>query len=322
MYCPEQCDTCGRQYEFSSDPTYEICYKCKDGYHNGSSTNCLCPINCQKCTSIAQCTLCYRGWYGTKCESSCSPNCKDQTCRKSDGMCTNGCITEAFIGEYCNDCRRGLYGDNCHLSCSSNCMDNTCSKSDGLCIYGCSSPSFVGDDCNNCRIGFYGDNCDASCPPNCKDNVCTKTSGHCKYGCKSDKFDGIECNVCKTGFHGKECNLECPNNCKLINCSRLTGECTQECTETKVVANSTALIVGWIFGGCCFTLTVVLVSYICHLRHAAKTESERDVGHNENQATYVKSEFEIVTVRPEQANTYEDLNRRTYGETSVYSDLQ
>ncbi|KAL4221721.1 hypothetical protein ACF0H5_019976 [Mactra antiquata] len=387
--CPEQCYTCGRHYGWINDPTYEICYECKYGYHNGSSTNCLCPINCQQCTSTTQCTLCYPGWHGTTCQSSCPLNCKDQTCRKSDGMCTDGCSSSSFVGDYCNDCKSGLYGDNCHLICSTNCKDNTCRKSDGVCINGCSSSSFVGDYCNDCKSGLYGDNCHLICSTNCKDNTCRKSDGYCTSGCRNGWYgtscnlqcsffcnesechqdDGVcyecisgkyksycetdcksdtclynkcernsglctigcsgnlilgtdnLCQACKAGKYGSTCDIDCiSQNCKNNKCDKITGTCIDEQETTADTSPDISFVIGWVFGGCAFTVNVALVIYICYKRrHTTTAETKRETERNDNEVAYINTDVEIVAVQPEQVITYEDLKRRTDAESSEYS---
>ncbi|KAL4221615.1 Eukaryotic-type carbonic anhydrase [Mactra antiquata] len=258
--CPEQCITCGREYGVSSHPTYGICYECKDGYHNGSSTSCLCPINCQQCTSTTQCTVCYPGWHGTMCQSSCPPNCKDQTCRKSDGMCTDGCITESFVGDDCNECGSGLYGNNCSLICSTNCKDQMCRKADGYCTNGCRDGRY-GTKCNlqcsafcneskchqtngtcyECISGKYNLHCETDCKSDtCLNNKCNRSSGLCTIGCSGNFILGTDylCQTCKAGKYGSTCENDClSRNCKNNACNRSTGTCMDKCNGNYVLGS-------------------------------------------------------------------------------------
>ncbi|KAL4221015.1 Eukaryotic-type carbonic anhydrase [Mactra antiquata] len=264
--CPEQCYSCGRQYGLLGDPTYEKCYECKTGYHNGSSTNCLCPINCQRCTSTTQCTECYLGRYGTMCESSCPPNCQENTCTQNDGSCSFGCQngwygtncdqvcpTSASCKEsrcrqadgVCNECITGKYRPNCDTDCPSrNCLHNECDRNNGICANGCSGNFILGTDnlCQSCKAGKYGNICDDDClSQTCKNNKCDKNSGTCidecdgKYELGPDKL----CKTCIAGTYGLYCNLTCPStNCLDNKCDQDSGKCTDGCISESFVGDN------------------------------------------------------------------------------------
>lgn len=105
------------------------------------------------------------GVFGTKCDISCSINCKGNTCHILSGACFG--------------CEHGFYGDYCNSSCPINCKNNTCHMQNGSCM--------------ECRPGVYGSYCNQSCPTNCKDKACHMQSGTC-LTCESG-WTGMYCST-------------------------------------------------------------------------------------------------------------------------------
>ena len=124
-----------------------------------------CPTNCGKtgCDEQLICHECDPGFYGDRCNSTCSTKCIYGTCNR-DGSCncsvgygghpceacpsscdSTGCDEQLI----CHKCYPGFFGDYCYLPCSANCVNGTCNRN-GSCT---------------CKKGFNGFGC---CPENCK----------------------------------------------------------------------------------------------------------------------------------------------------------
>ncbi|KAK3090026.1 hypothetical protein FSP39_008627 [Pinctada imbricata] len=204
-----------------------------------------CFENCNDCV----CSTCKDGFYGDKCNSSCSIHCGgDGLCNGTDGRCNN---------QYCEP---GYYGEHCSMACSSLCVGNSCNYSTGYCDR-CNG-SFFGincskncplncescesqTECSDCNKGYYGSTCIQSCM-NCGMEDCEKEDGKCvndfcKSGyftrycnqscsgnCKGDGSCGFlsgVCDTCSDGFYGVECERECVSECKLCSNSTSCTEC-------------------------------------------------------------------------------------------------
>lgn len=136
------------------------CSGCQDGY---TSFNCstMCGEHCfltggasgRRCHQNTQYCLdgCETGYYGQKCDQTCSPNCKNKACDISTGSCTSGCNS-------------GYYGSDCMQTCS-NCQESIC-DTEGYCQ-------------NGCVAGMYGRKCLVTCKEKCTDGTCDSTSGVC-----------------------------------------------------------------------------------------------------------------------------------------------
>ena len=197
--------------------------RCKARHHLTQSFYCIpCPKNClESCTGTLKCDRCKPGYFGDRCQNTCSPHCNEE-CNRNNGTC---------------QCKVGYAGTPCQ-ECPVNCES------------GCDS-SFR---CQSCKPGFYGDSCNTTCPAGCKNGDCKKEGGcsPCKEGyagpwcepCPENCFDGCDenviCRSCKEKFYGDFCNKSCPLNC-LFSCSKDQGLCHhcvagykgEKCQESK-----------------------------------------------------------------------------------------
>ncbi|XP_071098522.1 multiple epidermal growth factor-like domains protein 11 [Haliotis cracherodii] len=115
---------------------------CKETYHcpdcNRESGDCL--------------TDCYTGYYGRKCKSTCSKNCRKNTCVISSigsANCTDGCV-QGYHGIGCNiPCDSP--GGNC-TACPGGCDGGYCQLGSS-CVSGCVD-SYYGSDCGG-KVGLY-----------------------------------------------------------------------------------------------------------------------------------------------------------------------
>ena len=155
---------------------------------------------------------CNDGFYGDKCQNSCSTHCKSHACNKTNGICPG--------------CKDGFYGDMCHIPCDSNCK--ACQQANGV--------------CTECNFGFYGYQCNDKCSSGCKTAKCVKSDGWCECKARHNQIEGTQClscpqnclnscnqnlycDSCKVGYFGDNCNKPCSSNCKDDKCAR-KGSCT------------------------------------------------------------------------------------------------
>ena len=131
---------------------------CKDGFFpqitGANQYECVkCPTNCESCIDQNSCGMCSIGYWGVTCDTVCNVNCKGQICEKTNGACSDGCVSGYFSADClqeclpgceachsrntCTNCLSGQYGDVCDMSCSENCLGDMCFRHNGTCIYGC-----------------------------------------------------------------------------------------------------------------------------------------------------------------------------------------
>lgn len=141
--------------DYSTFAFTEVCeievYGCRSG---------ICPYEyCNDCL-YKQCPewdktckkVCPVGYYGTRCENSCSSHCfHSNDCNSNSGACQFGCEA-GWKGLLCNnDCGYSEYGRNCRKHCG-HCRDQTkCNPVDGSCPAGCAE-GFKGRECSMSNI--------------------------------------------------------------------------------------------------------------------------------------------------------------------------
>ncbi|WAR30166.1 PTPRS-like protein, partial [Mya arenaria] len=231
--CYESCASCSKSNGY--------CFSCEPGYyvHNG---NCYpCDTHCAVC-SATLCTSCRDGYWGNKCENSCTGRCS--LCQKSNG----GCLS----------CKPGYMGSTCDDLCVEYCLE--CDRLNGNCIscdkshwgYACDACNVQCKICNQsngcleCNVGYYGQTCDKDCGVYCQN--CDRINGclqclpgyykhnnmcaECSYrsnGCTCTS--NVQCSGCVYGyFLNPSLCSKCPEYCS--NCNKsLSGQtvCTS-CT--------------------------------------------------------------------------------------------
>ncbi|XP_046545830.1 cell death abnormality protein 1-like [Haliotis rubra] len=155
---------------------------CKDNQH------------CSDCDGKGNCLECTLGYFGRRCNASCSENCLNKKCTESgngDVNCTDGCST-GHQGLSCNTpcyrqwgsctaCPGGCDGGYCQLgsSCVSGCIDSYYGSDCQSCSKLCKTCNRSTGGCIECHPPFEGQNC------GCEN--CTGFGEDCKEGgCKND----------------------------------------------------------------------------------------------------------------------------------------
>ncbi|XP_067653994.1 multiple epidermal growth factor-like domains protein 10 [Haliotis asinina] len=134
-----------------------------DTFSTVSSVSCKDNQHCSRCDGAGDCLECTPGYFGRRCNATCSKNCHKKKCTESEngnGNCTDGCVpgyqgTSCMVpcdssGGSCTECPGGCDGGYCQLgsSCVSGCVDSfygtgckscfsrckTCNRSTGVCI--------------------------------------------------------------------------------------------------------------------------------------------------------------------------------------------
>ncbi|XP_053389204.1 platelet endothelial aggregation receptor 1-like isoform X2 [Mercenaria mercenaria] len=219
--CTEKCST---HCEDVCDKDYGTCASCSPGWTG---------IRCNQ-------QVCKDGNYGENCKFNCSGNCKNSgVCRKTDGLCVDGC-SPGFDGEKCDQtCTDGYYGHMCLQKCSANCAGgySNCNNVYGSCMSGCKA-GWRGRKCDEeCPTGSWGLNCANSCGY-CMSKVCRHTDGICNGDCAAGFKQTPHCDEeCDSGRYGINCSRICSKNCKDI-CRKQSGEC-QFCKSGWHGANCT-----------------------------------------------------------------------------------
>ncbi|KAH3875437.1 hypothetical protein DPMN_038703 [Dreissena polymorpha] len=160
-------------------------------YAGGCNTPCL-FANCDTCNKDSgQCSTCKTGFYGTRCDLSCSPNCAANingviSCSKDLGLCDE------------QRCRPGYWDTTCTIQCSATCLRDSagnriCQFSNGTCIVGCED-TYFGSECDSavaqvCAPPRF------SCLDTCNDNTCGRTSGVCD---ECNKLPQLQSALCRT----------------------------------------------------------------------------------------------------------------------------
>ncbi|XP_048248003.1 cell death abnormality protein 1-like isoform X2 [Haliotis rufescens] len=189
---------------------------CKDTHHcsdcDGETGYCL--------------TECDTGYWGLSCKSSCSKNCRNNTCvisRHGSANCTDGCVP-GYQGINCNiPCDSP--GGNC-TACPGGCDGGYCQLG-SFCVSGCVD-SHYGTDCKNCSTGCTPCNrlagtCEETSASPCKEtHHCSDCDGETGY-CRTE---------CDTGYYGLSCKPTCSKNCRNNTCvvsSHGSANCTDGC---------------------------------------------------------------------------------------------
>ncbi|KAH3875380.1 hypothetical protein DPMN_038644 [Dreissena polymorpha] len=199
VYCDKNCsDRCrNRDCATTANDCRQECaygYYGNGYYAGGCNTPCL-FANCDTCNKDSgQCSTCKTGFYGTRCDLSCSPNCAANingviSCSKDLGLCDE------------QRCRPGYWDTTCTIQCSATCLRDSagnriCQFSNGTCIVGCED-TYFGSECDSagCVTGRYGDRCEFSCLDTCNDNTCGRTSGVCD---ECNKLPQLQSALCRT----------------------------------------------------------------------------------------------------------------------------
>lgn len=84
-------------------PDCKLCVK--NTYGKNCSLTCR---NCQNCDPVLGCKECISGFLGVDCNLSCPKGCRNQTCDRISGHCSNGC-NNGFLGETCETPCKGNY---------------------------------------------------------------------------------------------------------------------------------------------------------------------------------------------------------------------
>ncbi|XP_056003190.1 receptor-type tyrosine-protein phosphatase epsilon-like isoform X1 [Ostrea edulis] len=202
-------------------PVLEICeidvYGCGVGKYGNSCAPCqgcsVCDIisgacPCDTCVnttctrSNGYCTEgCITGYWGNTCKSQCNQHCIGNTCEQGNGTCTTGCADF-------------YYGYTCEHQCDSRCSPRTCDRVTGA--------------CSDCNAGYHGLFCNRACSPYCKSGTCDQHNGHCIGGCKTN-WTGNICDKCDALHFGPNCSEDCSIYCKGRACNNTTGSCTDGC---------------------------------------------------------------------------------------------
>ncbi|XP_052695522.1 multiple epidermal growth factor-like domains protein 10 [Crassostrea angulata] len=140
-HCDKGCNSGYRNSDCSRDTGYfgmDCMEKCSGHCINHDPcdhVSGVCPSGCQEGYIWAFCNnTCTHGYYGTNCSRVCSPNCKPDTCRHTDG----GCYCSAgWMGYNCTTECMLSYGENCRYPCSFYCFNQTCDKFNGSCLHSC-----------------------------------------------------------------------------------------------------------------------------------------------------------------------------------------
>ena len=236
--CKYNCTGCSKE----CDKVNGCESRCLSGYYREASENgfvCMgCSHACETCSNATLCQTCTHGRWGNLCqyncsgcssdcdvvkgcESGCLPryyrnsdgscrkcsvNCIEGHCDRTNGQCTegclsgfgaprcdqgcpNGCLTCAQNNaSVCMQCDFGLFGSTCEQTCSDNCKRvgpgfPVCLMTDGSCL-------------NGCENGHWGKHCSLACEPGCLDDVCNETNGVCLIGCKENYYGDTCVNKC------------------------------------------------------------------------------------------------------------------------------
>ncbi|XP_071088058.1 multiple epidermal growth factor-like domains protein 10 isoform X1 [Haliotis cracherodii] len=141
-------------------------------------TNCQ-NEKCQK--STGECDNCKHGFYGKRCNETCSPNCRKNTaCNRTNGHCDDGCLPS-------------YWGGMCDRNCSQMCNNSVCMHYSGKCHLGCEDG----------WTGFY---CNISCQTVCVNTACAQITDKC-IECKNN--NGGQCENSKSCFNVcEQCNKD------------------------------------------------------------------------------------------------------------------
>lgn len=165
-------------------PDCELCVK--NTYGKNCSLTCR---NCQNCDPVLGCKECISGFLGVDCNLSCPKGCRNQTCDRISGHCSNGC-NDGFLGETCETPCKGNYVTSTN--------DEPHSKFGKICL------SLI----NNTELFFFSDTCGGN-------KTCHRENGHC-FECIPGKIGPYCLESCD--FRAGSCNgqiFEALLKCKL-----------------------------------------------------------------------------------------------------------
>ncbi|KAL4506331.1 hypothetical protein ABPG73_017065 [Tetrahymena malaccensis] len=240
--CPQNCQDCTPNNDFSNNSNFFICIKCKDGYFLDQNKNCQnCQLPCLNCqTNATNCTNCIQNYQLNTQNNQCFPQC-DQSCSTCslpldensclscfDGFylksgkclqCTQPCKNCQFNDTYCTSCIQ-YYGldsstNQCLLLCPIGCKE--CSNQNGF------------SSCSSCIDGYY------------------LTNGQCllcQNPCLTCQNDAQNCLSCIkqykliTNTQSNYCSPVCDISCKTCTAPNDYSKCTSCTTGYYLQQNS------------------------------------------------------------------------------------
>ncbi|XP_062576058.1 uncharacterized protein LOC134237898 [Saccostrea cucullata] len=174
---------------------------------------------------------CRNGNYGSNCKDKCSRHCaRGLPCRKTDGICVEGCAA-GWKSPNCSEaCNHGFYGQECNNTCGHCAKNKTCNNVYGSCPSGECAPGHKPTPdrkCNQeCENERFGNNCMETCSGHCRGGLpCNKTDGICRGGCAEGWMNPFCNETCSRGFYGMECRLRCGKCAKNAKCNHVNGSC-------------------------------------------------------------------------------------------------
>ena len=218
--------------------------RCHEGYYQGFSITkngyeCLeCQPTCHSCDSWMSCQTCFPGFWGSRCQYSCTGCTTD--C--DNNGCSSGCVRNYYRhltdgGYQCKQCSdlgylaiddvgcvpcSAIADDSCtFVGCDSGSLpiyDETENilKCDAVqCPESCLSCTSE-EQCDSCKPNLWGRTCQHSCS-GCSDN-CQMNNG-CSEGCDNKYFQTFS--AFKNGY---EC-IKCPQNCSRCSNSQECDSC-------------------------------------------------------------------------------------------------
>ena len=204
---------------------------CQDGFFQLSPGPCYkCFKTCTMCSTDTICSVCQAGFYGPRCNTSCS-GCIDGNCDINSGSCSLGCnsgfYTDSSTG-HCPQCQTNCTTCTARDTCTG-CVDGFYLTTESECKP-CSEHCKIGTVCNpsngyceeGCENMWSGEQCSAKCPPGCK---------HCGQN------NTLYCGLCDNGRYGESCENSCSSACKSDSasteqiCNKTSGFCKFGCED-------------------------------------------------------------------------------------------
>ena len=126
QYCDDNCK------DVACDVTTGYCQCLNHTYYSIEKSMCEdCSEGCNStCGETGNC-LCKQGYFGVRCDNTCSETCKTNDCDVTNGMC--------------GGCKQGFHGNFCEKKCPTGCSE--CHQQSGSCG-------------GKCLEGYAGSNCE------------------------------------------------------------------------------------------------------------------------------------------------------------------